>query len=168
MSTVGAGEIILADHHNAQNFLGGLLTAGQNLNASSTTLQNLTGLAAAVVAGTYRWEIKVSYEQVSNTPDIKLAFTFPTASSTSYNYVALATAATGSPPYSLNMAGGSLTSGTAFLTAGTVGLRATLIAYGHFVFTASGTVQLQAAQNTSDAGVVTVHPGSYLELIPIG
>lgn len=144
-----------------------VVTSGQNLNTSSTTLQDITALAVPVIAGTYRYEMRLTYEDVSNTPDLKVAFTFPTATSASYAYMGLAATATGSPPYSLDMGGGSLTSGTAFVTVGTVGLRATLLVHGHFIFTASGTVQVRAAQNTSDASTITIHPGSYLDLAPI-
>lgn len=154
-------------HPNPAVLTSKVLATGQNLNASSTTLQDVNGLAIPVVVGTYSWKLSLPYECVNNTPDIQVAFTFPTTSSASYAFQALALAVSGSPPYLLNMAGGSLVSGTSFATAGVVGLRATIYAYGHFVFTASGTVQVRAAQNTSDSSTVVVHPGAQMDMVLI-
>lgn len=142
-----------------------VLAAAHILDASSTTLQNITGMSLPVVAGSYAWDLMVPYEQADNDPDVKFALTFPTASTASYAVRHLVSTTTGAGPYSINMAGGSLTSGTAFAIGGTVGLRATFEAYGHFVFTADGTVQLQAAENTSDVNAPTLHPGTRLVLI---
>jgi hypothetical protein len=140
-------------------------TAGQTLAASSTTLQDITGLSLPVVAATYAWELVVPYESASNTPDIKIAMTFPSTSSASYNYMILTLSTAGGGPYALEMGGASaMSSGVEFMACGTVGLRATAQAYGHITFTAAGTLKVQAAQNTSNATVVTVHPGSQLRL----
>jgi hypothetical protein len=133
----------------------------QTLNSSSTTPQNDTDLAVAVAANkTYLMQLFVRYQSTA-AADFKIGWTFPTNLTMKYFELLVAvngTAGAGSifaidETSAVSMDWGN--PGAAFFT-GTV-----------FVSSTAGTLQLQAAQNTSDAGTTKVLAGSYLSLTRI-
>lgn len=126
---------------------------------SSTVLQNDNELAFAVVAGsTYVFELWLILFSTSATPDVKVGFTFPTGT--------MAFGAFGGDPTINFQANSGATSGTTVQPLG-VAVSASPVAQnalikGSFVCTVSGTVQMQWAQNTSDATAMTIKAGSTL------
>lgn len=133
--------------------------------ASSTTLQNDDHLFFTAVAGqNYRFRC-VLFVTNSGTQlaDLKVAFTFPAGTMT-FGVNALDTAAT-SPIGSANMTAiPSATSGTSTIAVAAGSDNVTIIE-GFFVCTTGGTVQLQWAQNTSQASATSLNVNSYIEYI---
>ena len=136
--------------------VGGVATGTFSL-ASSTTLTNVVGLAATVVAGgVYQVDIYLATTN-NGTGGIKLALTGSTATATSvlldtqvYNTTTL-TAETNSNTLAGPLVSAAVAATLVFIT-------------GTITVNAAGTIQLQAAQNTSNATALTVTNGSYISL----
>jgi hypothetical protein len=154
-----AGEFILASTFESAvtelRLLAAYNSSNQNVGPSNETLTNVTGLSLAVVASaTYEFRMSLQYS-TNTTADIKLAFTFPTG---------------------LTMdvaAGGFSAGGETWIT--TRGTQATTWTWGGTGNSAywhghvatgvnAGTLQLQAAQNTSTAVTTNVEAGTFMSL----
>jgi hypothetical protein len=135
--------------------LSALKSSDQNVGPSNTTLADVTGMGIAVVANAvYEFHMSLQYS-TNTTADIKLAFTFPTG-------LVMDVGAMG-------FAAGS----EAWIT--TRGIQTTTwtwggtgnSAYWHGTVTTganAGTLQLQAAQNTSTAVTTNVETGTLMTL----
>lgn len=134
----------------------------QTLTASSTVLQNVTNMVAPVpgTAGAiFSWRGWVFYD-ASATADIKFAFTIPAGATMRWGIQALGPG--GTNPIYTSISG----SGTA-ISCGALGVGTVLFAYfaGEVTMGATaGNLQLQAAQNTSDASVTLVVARSFMEV----
>lgn len=141
-----------------------IITANLTAIASQTTLQNATGLSMSIgSSATEIWFVEawILASTANATMDIKFALTGPTG-------------ATGTGGVVGGSNGGWDTSGTAGTPAVAVGL-GTAVPIGSAVGTSgyplawtvfgggtAGTIQLQYAQNTSDAGNLQILAGSFL------
>jgi len=122
---------------------------------ANTTLANVTGMSFALAASTtYAFEACIVYNSGA-TPDFKGAFTVPSGASISYGVLRNNT---GTTLTDINTSGGPW-------TADGSGANATAYVKG-FVTTSTtaGNLQLQAAQNTSDASDTKVLTGSWLRV----
>lgn len=137
-----------------------LKTSNGTAFPSTTTLANETGMSAAVVAGqSYFFDSAVVYE-AGGTADIKLAWTFPTAS-LYYTAATVNTAGAYLPIVSTAEA-----SGTAKAFGGLgIGTPEVVVYTGFIVVSSSGTLQLQRAQNVSTAENTRINAGSWLKLV---
>lgn len=154
-----AGEFILASTFEAAvtelRLLSAYTGADQNVGPSNTTLADVTGLGIVVPASAI-YEFRMSLQYSTNTTaDIKLAFTFPTG---------------------LTMdvaAAGFSAGGETWIT--TRGIQTTTWTWGgtgnsafwHGTVTVgvnAGTLQVQAAQNTSNASTTNVEAGTLMTL----
>lgn len=136
------------------------LAAPQALTPSSTALQNVTGMVVALpTAGTFRWRSTVFYD-ASTTADFKIAYTIPAAATMRWGMSALGTAGN-VPTYT------TATASAAAISIGALGVGTVTMAQMEGEITMGGTagnLQMQAAQNTSDATNVNVFERSYLEI----
>jgi len=155
-----AGEIVPAskwqDLLNERFPLPALKTADQDVGPSNVTLQNITQASVAMAANaTYRFALALQYS-TNGTADIKIGFTGPAGFTMDYITVGSNAAAVTNFGVGIQTTvvdfGGNVTS--AFL-------------YGTVVTTNAGTLQLQAAQNTSNASSTLVSAGTLLELVRI-
>jgi len=148
------GSVYLANI-SERTMLEAFNTAAQNVGPSNTTLQNVTDVSLQVVAfATYRFTLDLQYTS-NGTADIKIGFTVPAGATMDYltmgyNAAAVVTYGVGVQSTVTDF-GGNATS--AFLS-GIMGISST-----------AGTLQLQAAQNTSTAVTTNVEPGTTLTLI---
>lgn len=149
-------------------------TTDQTLTSSSTTLQNLTNLTFNLPGdGTsiYRVDALLIFNTANATMDGKIAFaTLPSGAvsyllgdsgSTSLGYAVNAPMAVGTTPVAIGAA----------TTAAPFGTGTGLVAI-EFIFIivdggTSGACQLQGAQNTSDAGAITLKKGSCLKITKV-
>lgn len=136
---------------------------------SSTTLQNDDALVLAVAANcTYTFRVWIMATDATDaTGDIKFGFTFPTAAVCHFS---------GKGPHSLMAVGGAFGDGeyiarntaTSGSTVATYGLSQSVIGIeltGLLIVGANaGNLQLQWAQNASDANATTVQAGSFMTL----
>lgn len=138
-----------------------LKTSNGTAFPSTTVMANETGMAAAVTAGvTYWFDAVVSYE-AGTTADIKLGWTFPTASL--YYSAAYVSSAGAYLPLTPSAAEAS---GTAKVYGGLgIGTPTTATFTGFIVVTSSGTLQLQRAQSVSTAENTRINAGSWVRLI---
>lgn len=130
---------------------------------SSTVLQNDTTLVTTLpnVTGIYRWRDVIIYSS-SQTGDFKVAYTWPGTAWWGSNGIAIgATGTTGDGQYAV-----TTVSGTASPFGGAnVGTRLILIVDGEVTLAGvGGTLQLQYAQQVSDATNTVVHAGSSREV----
>ena len=136
------------------------MSAAQGLTPSSTVLQNVTAMVVALpTAGTYRWRSTVFYD-ASTTADFKIAYTIPAGATMRWGMSALATSGS-APTYST-----TTVSGTA-ISIGALGVGTGAMARMEGDISMGGTagnLQMQAAQNTTDATAVNVLERSYLEI----
>lgn len=138
------------------------IAVDQVLTASSTVLQNVTSMAAALPGTTgaiFQWRGHVFYD-ATTTADIKFAFLIPAGATMRWGLNALGPG--GTNPIYTSISG----SGTA-ISAGALGVGSVLYALfsGEVTMAATaGNLQLQAAQNTSDASVTTVFARSFMEV----
>ena len=140
--------------------IGGVAT-GSFSQASNTTLANVTGMVATVVAGgTY---ILDAYLSTTNnaTGGIKLGLNGGTATAT------LFVADTWVYNTTTVSAEVNVTSLSSNLVASAVASTAVAIG-GTLVVATGGTIQLQAAQDVSNSTALTIANGSYLQLTRIG
>lgn len=141
------------------------LNATFPLTASSTVLQNVTGIAIAlpaVASQIFRFRGVLFYDGAA-TGDIKFAFTVPAGVTMRWGAIGLAAAAATNPGDGTFAS--TPTSGTA-LGFGCAGAGTILMATVEGELTTSataGNLQLQAAQNTSDVTVSNVIARSSLE-----
>jgi hypothetical protein len=140
----------------------------QSLTVSSTTFQNVTDLSVSLAADEIWWfEAMLRMNSANATMDAKFKWTVPAGCTMEW----------GVPGQGSNFTQGFMTAGsgqtpTGFLAAGDSGIfgSAAAVNYGLFFMgwiymgSTAGTVQLQAAQNTSDAGVLKVLQHSMLRL----
>lgn len=125
----------------------------QTLTASSTVLQNVTGIAVTLpTAGRFHWRCTI-WASSPSTGDIKYAYTAPAATTMRWGLQGLDVAAG-----TTFTAASTTASGTALpvgcLAAGTVTM--TVIDGEITMGGTGGALQLQAAQNTADPGVTNI------------
>jgi hypothetical protein len=139
-----------------------MLSSDQSSITSNTTLADVTGLAVTLAANTtYRGMIEMAYD-TGATPDAKFGLTVPSGATgywyggavkntadtaTNFTYQSIAT------PFSA----GGVASGTVLVAKFTITI----------VVTTAGTLQVQAAQDTSSATATTVKAGSCIDLRPV-
>lgn len=127
---------------------------------STTALANESGMSAAVAAGqTYFVDAGIVYD-AGTTADIKLAWTFPTATFY-YTVASISTAGAYTPIVSNADASGTAKS-FGGLGIGTFGV---VVYSGFIVVTTAGTLQLQRAQNVSTAENTRIKAGSWIRLL---
>lgn len=132
---------------------------------SSTTLQNDDHLLFSIGAtGTYVMDWFLIGTSAANAAgDLNVAWTFPTASTaTAFGMgpdISLASAGVSTGQWSANAV--TLTSGTLYNSYGLSTFNLSIWLHTMFVFTATGTVQLQWAQNASNANASTLKAGSH-------
>lgn len=131
-------------------------TADQNVGPSNTVLQNLTNLAVplpGITGAIYQFQAMVFYNS-NGTADIKFAFTIPAGATMRWGVHGLATTASGIV--------GDMTAGSISVSGNTVALGgaaadAMATFQGEVTMGATaGNLQMQAAQNTSDASTTNV------------
>lgn len=141
----------------------GRLASTQTLTASSTTLQNITGMVVAMpTSGVFSFR-GVFYYNVTTAADIKFAFTIPAGASIRWGGLGAATSggAIGDGNWFTTTGGGNSLS----FGGGGIGTVMMCIVEGeYFTGGIAGNLQLQAAQNTSEASVSTVVDGSRFEV----
>ena len=148
--------------HTRSVFLTTRVAADQILTASNTVLQNVTSMVATLpgTAGAiFHWRSCVYYD-ASATADIKFAYTIPAGATMRWGLNGLGSGGT-NPVY-----GTATASGTSVALGG-IGVATVLMALieGEVTMGATaGNLQLQAAQNTSDASVTTVFTRSFMEV----
>lgn len=142
------------------------VTADQLLTISNTTLQNLTNLVVAVPGTTgaiFRFKVFMYYD-TSTTADLKVAITIPAGATMKWGVVSgiasAAAATTGDGQWAAQTV-----SGTATVIGGAgVGTSLVCMLEGEVTMgVTAGNIQVQAAQNTSDATQSTVQARSYIE-----
>jgi hypothetical protein len=138
------------------------VAADQVLTASSTVLQNVTNMAAALpaTAGTiFRWSSTIFYD-ATTTADMKFAYTIPAGATMRWGVNALGPGGT-NPVYT------AITGSGTAVSVGALGIASVTMALIEGEVTMGGTsgnLQLQAAQNTSDASVTTIYTRSFMEV----
>lgn len=142
------------------------VTSDQLLTMSSTALQNLTNLVVSLPGDSgaiFRFRAFVYYDSAT-AADLKLAFTIPTGATMKWGVVSgLAAGASGSTGDGQFAAQTASAAATAIGGAG-VGTALLCTVEGEVTMnTTAGDLQMQAAQNTSDATQSTVQARSYIE-----
>jgi hypothetical protein len=142
----------LTDAINERTPLMGRKTSDQNVGPSNTTLQDVTEMLVAVEANAvYEFTLSLQYSS-NSTADIKIGWTVPSGAAMDYGFMAFSTAGT----WIVGRA-------THSSTAGFDGANNYAVLFGVIVVSStSGSVQFQAAQNTSTAVTTNVEAGSYL------
>jgi hypothetical protein len=141
-------------------------TADQSITAN-TTLASETALAFSVKAGeTWAVEYLLDVGAVLSTTGIKLSVNVPASSTVNVSAVCVPSVVTAADEYEKRSATGSatLTFAAAKLAAAT-DAQFRIVAY--IAPTLDGTVTLQFAQATSDAGNVTVRAGSFVRALKL-
>jgi len=139
-------------------------TANQNVGPSNTTLQNVTDLVVAFPTGInnsiFGFEATMFYD-AATAADIKFAFTIPTGATMIWGMIGAGIATIGDPTF-----GCTGTSGTAISVGGNgVGTPLICRMYGEMTMsTNAGNLQIQAAQQASDASATTVQARSRLRV----
>lgn len=134
----------------------------QVLTASSTALQNVTNMAAAlpaIVGAIFAWRGHVFYD-ATTTADMKFAFTIPAGATMRWGLSALGPGGT-NPVYT------SITGSGTAISVGALGIGSVLwVPFSGEVTmaAAAGNLQMQAAQNTSDASVTTIFARTFMEV----
>lgn len=142
------------------------MSADQALTVSSTVLQNITALVVPVEAnGVFQFELVAFYDGPA-AGDIKFAITGPAGATAFYGGPGQATTAAsnigdiqGGASASI---GGSIAYGTS--AAGTGNLSMLILKGEMTTVGTAGNLQVQAAQNTADAGTTTVRTRSRLHV----
>jgi len=126
---------------------------------STTALANESGMSAAVGVQSYFFDAAVVYD-AGTTADIKLAWTFPTAS---FYYTVASISAAGAYTPIVSTAEAS---GTAKTFGGLgIGTFAVVVYTGFIVVSTAGTLQLQRAQSVSTAENTRIKAGSWIRLL---
>ncbi len=124
-----------------------------------TLVNDAVLLATLDVLGTYAFKGRIYYD-ASTVADFKLAFTWPASSSAKWGMIGRDVTTTSSLQMLVATA-----SGTAIAAGGMgVGTNTFVDFDGFITITATGTLQTQYAQNTTEATNMTVQLGSYLEV----
>jgi hypothetical protein len=128
--------------------------ADQALATTSTTLQNVTSMSWTLTASAvYLFDLVFMFN-AGITPDIKIGWTYPTSTTMAWGGIFPDTGGTYSAQAGLTQASTQAIGGAGAARqarfAGTVTVSST-----------AGALQLQAAQNTSDASTVSVLTGTY-------
>lgn len=135
-------------------------SASQVLTASTTVLQNVTGMTSVLtINAIFEFYMRVFYD-ASTAADIKFAFTIPAGASMRWGLDGLSAGGT-NPGY------GTATASAAAIAAGGLGVGTVNMAIIQGEVSMGGTagsLQMQAAQNTSDASVTTIFDRTYLEV----
>jgi|SRR5688572_19715166 len=138
------------------------IAADQILTASSTVLQNVTGMVAtlpATAGAIFRWSAVLFYD-ATTAADIKFAYTIPAGATMRWGMTALGPGGT-NPIYT------SITGSGTAISIGALGIGTVLMALAEGEVTMGGTggnLQLQAAQNTADPSVTTVFARGFMEV----
>lgn len=162
-----------SEYWNGSNHLSALVSdhftyvrmgSDQVLTSSSTTLQNITALVSALpTTGTFGFRA-VIFNDASQISDIKFALTWPAGANALWGIMGLAvgaTATTGDGQFATaSVSGGALAVGTAGVGTITMTILEGEIAMGG----TAGNLQLQAAQNTSDATAITIRNRSRFQV----
>lgn len=136
-------------------------TADESVNLS-TTLQNDNHLAYAVVAGSYVIDMRLMATSAANAAgDLSIGFTFPTATFYGMAYGADSALASGSVQDG-QWGANTLTTGVVFQNFGLSTAMLGIHFHGLLICTAAGTLQLQWAQQASNANNSTLKAGSYM------
>jgi len=142
------------------NFLTTRIAVSQVLTASSTVLQNVTNMVATLPsAGLFQFRGRIFYE-ASTTADIKFAWTIPAGANMRWGINGLGPGGT-NPVYTAITGSGTAT------PLGGLGVGSVLMALFDAEVSMGGTagnLQLQGAQNTSDASVTTVFDRTFMEV----
>jgi len=139
------------------------VTVNQTLTASSTALQNVTALVAAMpTAGTF--DIRgVIYYSATTVADIKFAFLLPAAATIVWNGPGIIPGAGGTGDFTATASVASDSAigfgGNGAGTIQAVQIEGTYVAGG-----TAGNLQFRAAQNTSEASATVVHVNSRIEI----
>lgn len=163
MTHVLAGQVVRASDQNNFQPITTIKAADESVT-SSTTLQNDDELSATIPAvGTYVFDLFIYATSAANAAgDIKIGFTFPTGSLRFSGIgpdVGLASGSVQAGQWFVHLSAASGTSAINFgLSTATVGIRI----HGLFVASATGTLQVQWAQDSSNANASTVKAGSHL------
>lgn len=137
--------------------LSALQSGDSAAKSANTTLSDLTGFAISVTAGAvYRFRLFLRYNSAT-AADLKLGWTFPTGLTMAYGADQIAAAGTAYTWGNFNQ-----TSNPTFEGAGTGTTRVAYLAGSITVSSTSGVLQLQYAQNTSDASNTVVKDGTEL------
>ena len=134
----------------------------QVLTASSTVLQNITNMAAALpgtVGAIFRWSA-VAFYDATTTADIKFAWTIPAGATMRWGMNALGPGGTNPVYTSITGSGTAVSIGALGIASVTMALMEGEVTMG----ATSGNLQLQGAQNTSDASVTTVYTRTFMEV----
>lgn len=134
---------------------------------SSTVLAGDTALLTPALPPNSVWEVvcQLAYDG-SATSDLKIGWAHPSGSTFVYGAYGAATGASSSP-IAVGGAVDSVTSNPAVGAVG-VGTQVPVLMQGVLTVATAGVLQLQWAQNATDATVLTVRAGSYLRLRRIG
>ena len=166
-SLTGANGITITNAAGSITVSGGRKTIRKTADESldtSETLQNDDALLFAVAANeVWHFEFVLFLTSTSSTPDFKCTFTKPTGASGRWGMLAISSNST-SVVAATDMAGASVDlDGATTLACGVVAnLVNMVILQGTIVNGANaGTLQLQWAQNTSNATAITVKTNSY-------
>lgn len=159
---VEVGDLVTADLLNSMLPLAARMTANQSLTTSSIVLQNITELAVPVESDaiyfTYGW---LRFTAGSNTPDIRLNYTYPSgASFTRADMGVPTTTTTQADVVDLGVYSTGDTSRGASTGQRSVFMQGELITGG-----TAGTFQVQAAQQTSSVDALTMIAGSRIMLV---
>jgi len=149
-----------------------VLAAGVGPITKQTVLQNITGLVLPISASaTERWRVTyfLFVEAANNAMDLKLGFTAPAGASGRWGAYSAAGALTGgwaptvvgTTPAPILPLGTALEFGT---RAGVIGIPVTAVIKGGGT---AGNLQIQYAQNTEDAGALSILDGSVLEAVKV-
>lgn len=154
-----AGEKLRASDLNSFVMLTGFATADKTYT-SDANLAAVTGMSVSLEANaSYIFDGYVAYNAASTTPDIKIDWTIPTGATGHWMLHSLSSAS--SNPGNLDAR-----HSTSFSTAQTGGTDASFgiaaLPAGYIETTNAGTIQLRAAQNTSNATTLTVFEGSWI------
>lgn len=163
------GSLLVIGHIAGTNMPSGrrviIKPSSQNLTASSTTMQNVTGMSFTVEANaTYLVETIVTYDGATG-GDIRVAWTAPGASSMSRFIVAPQAGTTSNENTAVVMIRRSI--GTQQIAGAPGGVTSAFTDWherGILRTDSAGTVQLQAAQGTS-SGTVTVVQGDSIIIV---
>lgn len=167
MTTFTAGQKVRASEINQHVLLFGRCTSDLT-STSDVTLSDVTGMSVAVEADSiYVLDGWVGFTSTSATPDLKAAFSVPASTTGFWTLVGMDTA--DAHPGDVNTAYAAALTTT--LVAGTdaSATQQAAIIYG-FIDTAgtAGSIQFQAAQNTSSATAMVVKAGSWIRLQKVG
>lgn len=168
MPTFAAGQILRAGLLEAMCPLSAFKTADEGVSLSTVLQNDDELLIAGVATGTWKLSGTIWYTGTSAAAqDIKIAFAFPTGTF-SWSGVGLQiswTSADGSRDIEASGFVNQTSSPTSTRSFGTVTSNTIPIHIsGTLVNTAVGTLQLQWAQDTSNATATTIKIGSWLEL----